>query len=92
MKHMSARILLCAVLTVAAMAPAGAARGPVLAQAAADVGADRAASAAREATGGRVLGVRRVEFGERAAYEIKVLLPGGRVRVVQVDARSGAVR
>ena len=45
---------------------------------------DRAANAAREATGGRVLGVQ----GDR----VRVLQPDGRVRSLQVDPKSGMVR
>lgn len=52
-----------------------------------DEGRDQAAAAVREATGGRVLGVR--EAGSE--YHVKVLLPGGRVRVVRVDAKSGQI-
>lgn len=44
---------------------------------------DRAANAAREATGGRVLGVQ----GDR----VRVLQQDGRVRSLKVDPKSGAV-
>ncbi len=49
------------------------------------IGRDQAAAAVARATGGRVLGV----SGGEPAYEVKVLLPGGRVRVIGVDAHSG---
>lgn len=45
---------------------------------------DRAANAAREATGGRVLGVQ----GDR----VRVLQQDGRVRSLKVDPKSGTVR
>ena len=38
---------------------------------------------------GEVLGVRTVRRGGTTRYEVKVLLPGGRVRVVPIDAQSG---
>ena len=53
----------------------------------ADISADRAASIARNATGGRVLKVKR-KGGE---YQVRVLLDGERVRNVRVDARTGRV-
>ncbi len=56
-----------------------------LAQRGGDIGEDAAAEQARRATGGRVLSVRK---GKRS-YRVKVLLPGGRVRTVAVDSRSG---
>jgi uncharacterized membrane protein YkoI len=51
---------------------------------------DRAAAAARSATGGRVLDI-RLERGKRPRYRVKVLLEGNRVRSIGVDARSGNV-
>lgn len=54
------------------------------------VGADSAAAAVRRSTGGRVLSVDLSPNG-RPTYRVKVLLPGGRVRSVRVDARSGRV-
>lgn len=50
-------------------------------------GRDQAAATVREATGGRVLGVRR----KGSEYHVKVLLPGGRVKVMRVDAGSGQI-
>ena len=73
---------LAAVLVLGAV-PAQAQRGN-------GIGPDAAASLVRERTGGRVLGVQRGGSAERPRYEVKVLLPGGRVRIVSVDARSGA--
>ncbi|NJN46482.1 MAG: hypothetical protein HC808_08400 [Candidatus Competibacteraceae bacterium] len=51
---------------------------------------DQAASAARSATGGKVLGVRG---GKRdgGSYSVRVLLPDGRVRNLRVDAQTGKV-
>lgn len=51
---------------------------------------DRAAAAARQATGGRVLRV-DLHGGGRPWYRVKVLVDGERVRSVRVDARSGRV-
>ncbi len=59
-----------------------------LARRQADIGADAAAASAGQATGGRVLSVRK---GKRGTYRVKVLLPGGRVRHVTVDGRDGKV-
>jgi uncharacterized membrane protein YkoI len=56
-----------------------------------DIGADEAATIARGASGGRVLGVRRVELSGRPIYEVRVLLTGGVVRTMQIDAPSGAI-
>ena len=49
---------------------------------------DRAASIARRATGGRVLGVKPKSGSQR----VKILSRDGRVRVLEVDPRTGAVR
>ncbi len=62
--------------------------GHYLAARQADIGADAAADRVRRATGGRVLSVRK---GKRGTYRVKVLLPGGRVRNVAVDGRTGRV-
>ncbi len=61
---------------------------PSVAQKSSDRGEDAAAAAVAEATGGRVLSVRRK--GEY--YRVKVLTEGGRVRVYRVDARSGRIQ
>lgn len=57
-----------------------------LAERGGDIGRDAAADTVRRATGGRVLSVRK---GKRGTYRVKVLLPGGRVRTVPVDGRTG---
>lgn len=62
-----------------------------LAQQGSDIGRDGAASAARRATGGRVLSVSSEDRHGQRVYRVKVLLPGGRVRVVRVDAQTGNV-
>jgi hypothetical protein len=49
---------------------------------------DQAASIARRATGGRVLGVKPQSGSQR----VKILSRDGRVRVLEVDPRTGAVR
>lgn len=53
---------------------------------------DRAANAAREATGGRVLGVQRGNQDDQNGYRVRILQPDGRVRSLHYDPRSGAVR
>ncbi len=49
---------------------------------------DQAVSRVQQATGGRVLDAR----DEGSVHRVKVLTPRGEVRVVIVDARSGAMR
>ena len=63
--------------------------GSQLVQANPAIGADQAAALARDATGGEVLGVRTVRRDGKPLYQVKVLLPGGRVRVVPIDAQTG---
>lgn len=46
---------------------------------------DRAANAAREATGGRVLGVEGDERDGRPGYRVRILEPRGRVRNFHYD-------
>ncbi len=59
-----------------------------------DIGAKGAAAVVRRATGGRVLTVKqaRGDRNGKGAYKVKVLLKGGRMRVLRVDAGSGALR
>ena len=53
------------------------------------VSRDQAAATARSATGGRVLSVDSQQRRGRLVYRVKVLLQGGRVRVVNVDGQTG---
>ena len=53
---------------------------------------DRAAHAARNATGGRVLGVQGGDQDGQNGYRVRILQPDGRVRSLHYDPRSGAVR
>ncbi len=53
---------------------------------------DRAADAAREATGGRVLGVQGVDRDGRPGYRVRILQPDGRVRNFHYDPDSGRMR
>lgn len=53
---------------------------------------DEAVTRVRRDTGGRVLAAEAREQRGRATYRIKVLLPNGSVRVVDVDAQSGESR
>jgi len=62
-----------------------------LVQAAPSMSAEEAAALVRASSGGRILGVRRVNSASGLAYHVKVLLDGGRVRVYVVDAGSGQI-
>lgn len=53
---------------------------------------DRAANAAREATGGRVLGVQGAEQDGQPGYRVRILQPDGRVRSLHFDPASGKMR
>ena len=50
------------------------------------VSLDQAAEQVRRDTGGRILDARTVGRGNRAQHRIKVLLPSGKVRVINVPA------
>ena len=53
---------------------------------------DEAVARVRRDTGGRVLSAEAHDNRGRTTYRIKVLLPNGSVRVINVDAQSGEVR
>ena len=53
---------------------------------------DRAANAAREATGGRVLGVQGPNRDGRPGYRVRILEPGGRVRNWHYDPENDGGR
>ncbi|HPF60000.1 MAG TPA: hypothetical protein P5149_13710 [Candidatus Competibacteraceae bacterium] len=54
---------------------------------------DRAADAARQATGGRVLGVQGADERDgRRGYRVRILQPDGRVRNFHYDPGNGAMR
>ncbi|MGF1614825.1 MAG: PepSY domain-containing protein [Gammaproteobacteria bacterium] len=53
------------------------------------VDGDTAAALVRSATGGRVLGIRSSTSSGRNVYQVKVLVEGGHVRIVRVDAQTG---
>ena len=57
-----------------------------------DIGAGAAAAAASQASGGRVLSVKRTTGRNGVVYIVKVLLPGGRMRSITIDGQSGQVR
>jgi len=59
---------------------------------AAAVDQNEAAARAQQRTGGRVLAVERAEQDGRPIFKVRVLTPSGEVRVVLVDARTGATR
>ena len=69
--------LVCAVL-LAATAPAWAA-----------ISRDEAVTIAQRESGGRVLAVERTEVDGRAVWRIKVVTPGGEVRVILLDVATG---
>lgn len=56
-----------------------------------DIGPDAAAAAARNATGGQVLGVQPGGRDGSPEYRVKVLEKDGRVHVLRVDGRTGRV-
>jgi uncharacterized membrane protein YkoI len=53
---------------------------------------DRAAKAAREATGGRVLGVQGADRDGQPGYRVRILQPDGRVRNFHYDPGSGRMQ
>lgn len=55
----------------------------------AEVSRDDAAAIAQRVSQGRVLAVERAEAGNRPVWRVKLLTPGGEVRVVLVDIASG---
>jgi len=59
---------------------------PVLAQRTA-ANADAAAAQVSKATGGRVVNVQTVERNGKTVYRVRVLLPDGKVRTVDVAGR-----
>ena len=59
----------------------------LVAQADKGVSAERAAAIARKRTGGQVLSVKTRTRGNRRVHRVKVLLPGGRVKVVELPAK-----
>ncbi|MDX1432389.1 MAG: hypothetical protein R3286_08045 [Gammaproteobacteria bacterium] len=63
----------------------------LLAQAGQGMSAAEAAALVGARTGGRVLDVRAEQRGDGVVYRVKVLLDGGRVRILHVDAQSGRV-
>ena len=70
--HLLCPLLAALLFTASVSAEAGDSKGAM--------NADRAAAIARKSTGGRVLGVKRSKRG----YEVRVLVPGGKVRTVHV--------
>lgn len=52
------------------------------------VSAEQAAAIVRRAYDGRVVSVRPEGSGDQTVYKVRVLLDGGRVKTVQVDARG----
>ncbi len=51
----------------------------------------RAADIARAAHGGKVLKVDEVSADGRTLYRVKLLLDGGRIKIVTVDGSSGRI-
>jgi len=91
MHALQAAALAAAALGLAG-APAGACASPadraLLWAQAGRLSLEQAVSRVQQATGGRVLDAR----DEGSVHRIKVLTPRGEVRVVIVDARTGAMR
>ena len=63
----------------------------VLAQTNREIGPNEAAALVQARTGKRVLGVKTRRSDGRYLHLVKVLSKDGRVRVVPVDARTGAI-
>jgi hypothetical protein len=61
----------------------------VIAQSAPGIGPGEAAAIVERSSGGQVLSVGAAQRNGRPVYQVKVLLPGGTVRVVRVDAATG---
>lgn len=91
-----------AIMLVVAVIPGGAVALPafmgansvsarMLVAQAEDIGEDKAADIAAQASGGRVLGVEWTETGPAAYYAVKVLLEDGVVKTIKVAAQSGDV-
>lgn len=93
-KHLS-RLLLLFGLTLPGLswAQAKSPRNPLMQYAQGESRADksRAADIARAAHGGKVLSVDEVNSDGRTVYRVKLLLDGGRIKIVTVDAGSGRV-
>ena len=56
------------------------------------IDSSEAAAKVQQATGGRVLGVERIEKGGQVLFKVKVMTASGEVRFVLVDAKTGATR
>lgn len=63
----------------------------LLAQSAPAIGPDQAAAIVQSSTGGQVLSVGSGARNGQIVYRVKVLMSGGRVRVVRVDGASGRI-
>lgn len=55
----------------------------------AELSMDQAVAQVKRSTGGRVISSRRDQRGGKKVYVIRVLLPGGRVKDVVVNAGGG---
>lgn len=53
---------------------------------AAELSAQQAVDRVQQETGGKVLSVQTLRLGKRKIFRIKVLTPGGQVRVIEVQA------
>ena len=62
-----------------------------IAQSAPGIGPGEAAAIVEQSSGGQVLSVGASSRDGQRVYHVKVLLPGGTVRVVRVDAATGRV-
>ena len=89
--HAALLLLLAALAAPASLTTAWGAERPTVVKSLAlqpPTTAQTAAGIARRETGGRVLSVTALEGGE-GGYRIRLLLNGGRVTTVLVDARGG---
>lgn len=83
----SAVFLIFSIFTAVAAPVQAVAAGFTLAQA--DIGKSRAAEAALRAYGGKVLSVEKGSENGRVVYRVKLLLEGGRIKIVAIDGETG---
>lgn len=84
-------LALTAIIGIALGAPVNASAGHnhYLTLAAAATSKSAAADKARAMYGGKVLKVEEVSNGAGKVYRVKLLLEGGRIKIVTIDANSG---
>lgn len=91
-KHLLQILILLPLAGVAAPAAWSSPQAKLRQQAAtvAAIGKSGAADVAQKRHGGTVLKVEEINTGGKTAYRVKLLLDGGRIKIVIVDASGGA--